>query len=662
MAPDRLPDPARSAALLIGAGRFTDPGLPPLEAVANNVDDLHATFTDPALWGLSAERCLRVHDPRTAEDVLEPLDRLSRAVEDTLVVYYAGHGLVLPDGDLLLATSSTAVQRPRFSGLPYSAVRELVGRSRKALRRIVILDCCFSGRALGVMADTATLLRGQLDVEGTYVLASSPANVPSLAPEGHRHTLFTGGLLQIIRSGIPEADEWLSLDDIYFHIRHVMVRGQWPDPQRLATNSIGRLRLLRNQSWGRSAPSPAPVVPERERSARPGMDGVRQAIAVITPTFGDPGQDALAAVHGAFAGDLADPGASWVLETMQVMRTHYGDGAATAAILLGSLLEGLNAAVAAGEDPHTLDVGLEAEAARLLRTLDEVPVTELPGSTRDLAVHAAVGDERPTELVLRAVEAVGPRNVQVSATAAETKPFGHFTFKTEVLSPNMLTHPVTLERPLVVVSVDGEVDPRLFGRQQREGRRPVLLISPAIGVTSARSLVRMFSELVAVRPAIGAVDLDLIRAGFPDHNATTGWGEAQRALVLHDTTTVEKVELSLDGSLTRVTVSVPDQQPADQRAASRALAVARSVEDGGVVASGAEALHWAAVTCATRTPTDRTVAQLLGEAAREPERLLAQNLRNLPARTGVTAVVPLATLRGAVSQAVATAARFLAQE
>jgi hypothetical protein len=65
------------------------------------------------------------------------------------------------------------------------------------------LDCCFSGRAFGEpMADQASQLAGQVDVDGTYVLTSAHANEVALTLPGEDHTAFTDRLLRLLHAGV----------------------------------------------------------------------------------------------------------------------------------------------------------------------------------------------------------------------------------------------------------------------------------------------------------------------------------------------------------------------------------------------------------------------------------------------------------------------------
>ncbi|MFD0392298.1 hypothetical protein ACFQ3Z_03840 [Streptomyces nogalater] len=73
----------------------------------------------------------------------------AQQAESTLLVYYVGHGLIGPGDELYLAARTTDRLTPGLAAhqaLPFSALREAVTMCG-AGSVIVVLDCCFSGRA-----------------------------------------------------------------------------------------------------------------------------------------------------------------------------------------------------------------------------------------------------------------------------------------------------------------------------------------------------------------------------------------------------------------------------------------------------------------------------------------------------------------------------------
>ncbi|MGW8332557.1 caspase family protein [Streptomyces sp. NPDC055897] len=236
----RFPDPARSRAVLMGVSHFPEsPGLADLPAVKENVAGLWRRLTHSGTGVLAPEHC-EVADPTASTaDLGRAIGMAADEATDLLLIYYAGHGLVDDRGRLYLATHATQSQAPKYSALDVSLLREDLGGSGAAAR-VLILDCCFSGRAIEVMAGEDGLVEGQLSIAGTYTITSTTANAPSYALVGERYTAFTGALLTALDSPHP-----LSLDEIYRSIGTDLRSRGLPRPQQRATDTAADLALVR---------------------------------------------------------------------------------------------------------------------------------------------------------------------------------------------------------------------------------------------------------------------------------------------------------------------------------------------------------------------------------------------------------------------------------
>ncbi|MFG3013197.1 caspase family protein [Streptomyces cinerochromogenes] len=235
----RFPDPAGSRAVLIGVSRYEHPGLPGIPAVRANLADLRAVLTDPVSGTLRAEHCVVVDEPGVPTDFGIPVTEAAGEATDVLLVYYAGHGVVDGQGRLHLTVSRTDPARPSVTALPYEVLREAMVDSRAAVG-VLVLDCCFSGRATGPMGDEQGLISGQMDIAGTYVLASSSATKPSQAVPGATHTAFTEALLAALRHPDPP-----TLDALFDRVHHHLLARSLPLPQRRVMNTAGGLTLVK---------------------------------------------------------------------------------------------------------------------------------------------------------------------------------------------------------------------------------------------------------------------------------------------------------------------------------------------------------------------------------------------------------------------------------
>lgn len=311
----RLPDPSSSYAVLIGASTYRS--LTDLPAVRNNLEALAEVLTDPALGGLRPEHCVVVHDPVEVRAVYRTLLHYAQRPADTLLVYFAGHGRTDLRNNLYLALTDTAPEELRVSGLPFDLVRELLTDS-PAANKVLILDCCFSGQAIPAMGGTADAIVGQLGIEGTYTLTATPATAVALAPIGATYTAFTGELLTLLRTGVPDGPQLLTFAVLYRLLLDSLISRGMPRPGQRGTGTIDQLALTRNPAHAANvAPRPS-AVRARDRhtgSAAPEDDDkrfrVKKGIAAqIIPAV-------IATAGGAYMMSGAAPvrpSANWMLQ------------------------------------------------------------------------------------------------------------------------------------------------------------------------------------------------------------------------------------------------------------------------------------------------------------------------------------------------------------
>src|SRR5918998_330536 len=103
-------DPAGTKVILIGTTTCPkdQTNLPDLPSVGNNIAELTTIFRDPEIVGLAEENIEVFVDPPSSTQLLVNLWQLARNVTDTLLVYYAGHGIKSADADsLFIATAET---------------------------------------------------------------------------------------------------------------------------------------------------------------------------------------------------------------------------------------------------------------------------------------------------------------------------------------------------------------------------------------------------------------------------------------------------------------------------------------------------------------------------------------------------------------------------
>ncbi|MFE1173343.1 caspase family protein [Streptomyces sp. NPDC058773] len=242
-----LPDPNRSEALLIGVHTYT--ALDDLPAVSGNLDGLREVLTDPTVWGLPTKQCTVLSQPDSARRVLDAVQDSARRAQDTLLVYYAGHGLTDPYTDELYLALPDSDREHEYTALRYEYLRRSVLHPQVGAQRIVVvLDCCYSGRALVGKMSASDHIAEHAMVEGVCLLTASAETRPALSPPGETYTAFTGELIAALTEGIPGAPDPIDMDSLYQHLHRALASKSRPLPQQRNRNAGGLIALGRNRA------------------------------------------------------------------------------------------------------------------------------------------------------------------------------------------------------------------------------------------------------------------------------------------------------------------------------------------------------------------------------------------------------------------------------
>ncbi|MFE9725829.1 hypothetical protein ACFYQ5_20080 [Streptomyces sp. NPDC005794] len=264
---------ARSGAhaVLIGTGHHV-PGsqLPDLPAVATTLDDLESALRD--VCGITGpDRIHRVREGAAAAEVIASVERAVAEATGPVLLYYVGHGLLGPADELYLATYASSDQERISGAVSYRTLRDLLSDAFGG--SIVVLDCCFSGRAAAPAGGAGQAWEpfASARPDGSLLLTSASGYDLSFAPPGERHTLFSGRLLELLTTGDPTGPLWLTMDSLYValdrHFRDEPVR-----PRRQGEGTLGTLPVARNRAY-RATGATAPVLPPADVPCPyPGME------------------------------------------------------------------------------------------------------------------------------------------------------------------------------------------------------------------------------------------------------------------------------------------------------------------------------------------------------------------------------------------------------
>lgn len=246
-----------------GAAAFS-----PIPQSRHNVERLSPLLRD-GLELPERPQVRELHDAHSSDEIVRFIGEAATVVEDLLLIYYCGHGVITSNGEFALTHARSRPDQVDYDALEFDRVRRACMLS-PAKRRVVILDCCYSGaalaEALGADGDI-----GQLAISGAYVLTSSPATRPSFMKSDAQLTAFTGHLVDVLEdAGEPRAP---TLDELAAQVALRLREEGLPPLQVLDRNQIGRsLRVRRTAS---------PRYPLRERTGEPRVEtsGLRHVYA-----------------------------------------------------------------------------------------------------------------------------------------------------------------------------------------------------------------------------------------------------------------------------------------------------------------------------------------------------------------------------------------------
>nr|WP_168504289.1 caspase family protein [Streptomyces sp. S1D4-11]QIY93071.1 hypothetical protein HEP87_01065 [Streptomyces sp. S1D4-11] len=241
---DRI-DRSGSHAVLIGVSAYQDPSFPSVPAAKKSMQGVRRMLVDEELGGWSTDQITPILNPIDCRRVMSDLRRHAQNTHGVLLLYFVGHGTVTMNGDLVLAVSDTLADEPDVTGLEYSKIRSvLLGSPAKV--KAVVLDCCYSGRAIDVLAGDRQHLADITDVRGTYTLTA--ADRTAHAGQADTYTAFTGELLDLIGAGVADGPPVLTFAELYPHLRHRLIARNLPHPNQRGTDTADKCPVAKNAS------------------------------------------------------------------------------------------------------------------------------------------------------------------------------------------------------------------------------------------------------------------------------------------------------------------------------------------------------------------------------------------------------------------------------
>jgi hypothetical protein len=237
-----------SRAILLGASDYGGK-LPDVPAVVDTLNDLRTALIERC--GMDRESISDLRGRHNADQVMAAVAEEAQHTKGILLIYYVGHGLTGDGGELYLSVGDTDPDRElgrlERTAIHYRKLVHHLGKSQ-ALAIVVILDCCFSGRALprGAAAEHGlTMPTGQ---QGGLVLTSAAREEHAIARESEKYTAFSGKLLTLLNEGDRASPETITLRAACAYLKRT-TENRLPRPQSMVDDTADNIVLTDNRGY-----------------------------------------------------------------------------------------------------------------------------------------------------------------------------------------------------------------------------------------------------------------------------------------------------------------------------------------------------------------------------------------------------------------------------
>ncbi len=243
----------RRVALLVATSTYEDAGLARLISPAQDVAALAEVLAKPEIGGFEVSTVEDVTSAEISQTIEDFAAERERA--DLILLYLSCHGLKDEQGRLYFAARNTRRDRLRSTAVSAGFVNDILFAC-PSRRKVLLLDCCFSGafaKGLAVKADPSVHTADHFDARGLVVLTASDAT--QYAFEGDAlsglaaPSIFTASVADGLRTGAADVDGdgLISVDDTYEYARRrLSEQARAQTPRKWQFDVAGSIVLARS--------------------------------------------------------------------------------------------------------------------------------------------------------------------------------------------------------------------------------------------------------------------------------------------------------------------------------------------------------------------------------------------------------------------------------
>lgn len=230
--------PTTKNAFLVGVSHC-EQGFEPLLGVQQDIAVMKQVLENPEIAAFDEVQTLLNPNPQILAESLENFCQ-ERGVDDLVLVYFSGHGVVLNEqGRFGLTTSmsrTNAQDKVVRSTLISADLLQDILNDCKAECQVVLLDCCYRQSSSAALAEppSSVNLPQYLGGIGRTILAVATRSQPTFMHKGSDLSLYTFYLVEGLRTGAADqnCDGLISIEEWYAYAKR-KVKQEIPalDPQ-----------------------------------------------------------------------------------------------------------------------------------------------------------------------------------------------------------------------------------------------------------------------------------------------------------------------------------------------------------------------------------------------------------------------------------------------
>jgi|GEM_PF-2659837 len=242
--------PITKNAFLIGVSHC-EQGFEPLPGVQQDIAVMKQVLGNPKIAAFDEVQTLLNPNPQVLAESLESFCQ-DRGVDDLVLVYFSGHGVVLNEQGRFGLTTSMSRTNPQDkvvrSTLISADLLQDILNDCKAECQVVLLDCCYRQSSSAALAEhtSSVNLPQYLGGAGRTILASATQSQPTFMHKGSDLSLYTFYLVEGLRTGAADqnCDGLVSIEEWYAYAKR-KAKQEIPalDPQIYNAKVIHHLAL-----------------------------------------------------------------------------------------------------------------------------------------------------------------------------------------------------------------------------------------------------------------------------------------------------------------------------------------------------------------------------------------------------------------------------------